>query len=115
MYKYHEPQNVLSPRRCVNSVTPLYDGGEDEAFSLAIVNWQGKDCIGIRWNITHGEWDDENKKSGQVTCVGEPNSRGYPTWFILPDDFLNQIINGDSEIINVIKSALDKIEQEEED
>jgi len=105
-YKYYDPKDVISPQRCVNSVTPLYDGGIDESFSLAIVNWQGKDCIGIRWNLTHGEWDDERKKNGSVICVGEPNSRGYPTWFILPDEFLSQIVNKESDIIEKIKKAL---------
>jgi len=108
--KYYAPKDVKSPRRCISSVTPLYDGGTDNAFSLAKITWQGKECIGIRWNVTQGEWDDENKINGTKICVGEPNSRGYPTWFILPNEFLKALLTGKGEISEAIRETLESID-----
>ena len=44
--------------------------------------------IGIRWNIAYSEWDDYRKQNGQDECIGNPQSRGIPTWFVLPDDMM---------------------------
>jgi len=40
----------------------------------------------MRWNVSEREWDDADKESGKVLCKGMPVSRGYPVWFVLPDD-----------------------------
>jgi hypothetical protein len=45
------------------------------------VNWENEDRIGIRWNGDGG--------SG----VGNPQSRGNATWFILPDELQEVILN----------------------
>jgi len=44
--------------------------------------------IGIRWNIAYSEWDDYRKQNGQGECIGNPQSRGIPSWFVLPDDMM---------------------------
>ncbi|MCQ4917018.1 hypothetical protein NE451_21310, partial [Bacteroides nordii] len=44
--------------------------------------------IGIRWNIAYSEWDDYLKQNGQDECIGNPQSRGITTWFVLPDDMM---------------------------
>ena len=97
MAKHHPAHTVLSPKDCVNNVAPLYDGGPTKGeYSVAIVTWQGQPCVGIRWNITERELNNPDKVSGKTACVGEPNSRGYATWFILPDEFLTDLLtNGD--------------------
>jgi hypothetical protein len=44
-----------------------------ETWAVALGYWEGKETLAIRWN-----GDDENP-------VGTPQSRGLPTWFILPN------------------------------
>ncbi len=110
-YNYFHPEDVISPKRCVYDVKELFDGGINEVFSLAIVNWQGAEKIGIRWNVNQNEWEYQEKMTGSKKCVGEPNSRGYPTWFILPDDFLIKLLNGEGDLAKKIKVALENINQ----
>jgi hypothetical protein len=109
MYKYHKPADVLSPKDCISNVRTIYDGGANPGeFSVAIVEWNEEPCIGVRWNITEREIDDEDKISGKKICVGEPNSRGYPTWFILPNDLLIDLTNG-SKISREISKYLETL------
>jgi len=107
MYKYYDPINVRSPRDCISEVVQIFDGEIDNgAYSLAKITWEGEDRIGIRWNVTLREWDQPNKKSGTDFCIGEPNSRGYPTWFILPNDFINTLLSGKGKIVNDLRELL---------
>jgi hypothetical protein len=111
MYRYHDPATVLSPQDCIDSVTTIYDGGVDNgAFAIAKVIWQGTPKIAIRWNITEREWNDPNKANGSTVCVGEPNSRGYATWFILPNDFILALLGGTGEIPTELRKVLAEIE-----
>ena len=54
----------------------LLNTGSDESvwagWSLARMLWDGYPAVGVRWN-------------GSSDWVGTPQSRGLPTWFILPD------------------------------
>lgn len=50
--------------------------------------WENTYKLGIRWNIAYSEWDDYRKQNGQDECIGNPQSRGIPTWFVLPDDMM---------------------------
>ena len=63
-----DPEKVVSPRKHLNSVKVIY---KNESFSIALLNYDGVNRIGIRWN------GGENEK-------GYPQSCGYPTWFLLP-------------------------------
>jgi hypothetical protein len=112
MYRYHDPTTVLSPKDCVSDVTPIFDGAVNNgAFSIAKVKWNGDPKIAVRWNVTEREWDDQNKINGSTVCVGEPNSRGYATWFILPNDLLKALLSGHGEIAEGVRKALEEIEQ----
>jgi hypothetical protein len=95
--RYITPQNVTSPRDFVQNVQILFDGG-NESFSIARLEWEGGSCIGIRWNIARREWDDPSKQSDERECVGMPSSRGYPVWFVLP----NEIRDGSFDLIGLI-------------
>ena len=74
---YIPPNNVISPRGVIADLAVAYDGGEsgggEEGYSIAVMEWdEEKDRMGIRWN---------GNKENQT---GNPQSRGIPTWFILP-------------------------------
>jgi len=58
----------------------LYNSGPG-GWSVARVNWEEEDRIGIRWNGADGPG------------VGNPQSRGNATWFILPDELQEVILN----------------------
>ena len=88
-YKYYLPKTVISPRKNVSDIKVIHDGGNVHgAYSVARLKWNNRDVIGIRWNISENEAYDPAKKAGKTICKGEPISRGYPTWFILPIGFL---------------------------
>ncbi|WP_165732711.1 hypothetical protein [Polaribacter sp. 20A6] len=94
-YIINHPSTVLSPKRNVKNVTVFYNGGAvPGGYSVAKLKWNGNDVIGIRWNITENEIHDKDKISGKKVCLGEPNSRGHSTWFILPDDLIEKLITG---------------------
>jgi hypothetical protein len=72
---YIDPQTVRSPRNRVGSVDVLYNSGPG-GWSVARVEYDNTpDCIAVRWNGSDGE-------SG----IGNPQSRGKPTWFVVPDE-----------------------------
>lgn len=83
--EYRNPKFVNSPRAHVEVVKIIYDGGvNSDDFSIAIIKWDGCPRIGVRWNISSSEYEDERKMNGQAECIGNPTSRGVPTWFVLP-------------------------------
>lgn len=93
-YKYNLPNTVLSPAKNVSNVRVLFDNGNFHgAYSVAILEWNKNDVSAIRWNITENEARNTEKIKGSAVCVGEPNSHGYSTWFIMLDDFIKQILN----------------------
>lgn len=67
---FKNPEEILSPRGRIKDLEVLE---KNEYYSIALLKWDDKDVIGVRWN------GDENS-------VGIPQSRGVPTWFILPDE-----------------------------
>jgi hypothetical protein len=78
---YVEPATVWAPKASIRSVEILYNSapGGPGGWSVARVNWEDEDRIGIRWN------------GGDGPGVGNPQSRGNATWFIVPDE-LNDAI-----------------------
>jgi hypothetical protein len=70
---YVEPATVVAPRTSVRSVDVLYNT-KSGGWSVARLNWEGEERLGIRWNGTEGPG------------VGNPQSRAVPTWFVLPDE-----------------------------
>jgi hypothetical protein len=84
---YIKPDLVLAPKRSWQLFHVLYDGGpgggeNDRATgsSLAIGRWDGKPVLAMRWNGHKG------------SRLGNPQSRGLPTWFIVPDEHVRQIL-----------------------
>ena len=77
---YFDPNRVQSPKASVgkDSVKVVHNGGESQkddpwsGWSVAELEWDGHPSVGIRWN-------------GNGNNVGNPQSRGVPTWFILPE------------------------------
>lgn len=78
---YTTPDMVVSPKsRITPPLEVLYDGGEEgqgDGFSIAKLKWDNQDAVAIRWN---GSTDSQI-----ASIAGTPQSRGLPTWFILPD------------------------------
>jgi hypothetical protein len=84
---YVEPAAVLSPRSSVRSVDVIYSTGNG-GWSLARIGWENSQSVGIRWN---GSYDEPG--------IGTPQSRGNPTWFILPDDLHDVILKKVEDLI----------------
>ena len=79
---YTDPTTVRSPKDRVLDVDVVYDKGPtDQSWSVARLKWDGKDAVGIRWN-------GEVAQSG----VGTPSSRSNPTWFIVPDEIADTLV-----------------------
>lgn len=77
---YIKPELVLSPKSSVSELEVIYDGGE-KSWAIAKMKWDEEETIGLRWN--------GNSKSP----VGNPQSRGVPTWFILPKEIADATLN----------------------
>lgn len=75
---YPNPESVISPKGAVKDVRVVYDTGVG-GWSMAKLLWNDKEALGIRWN---GNADN---------TLGNPQSRGIPTWFILPEDVANLV------------------------
>jgi len=80
---YQNPGQVKSPKGAVSHLRVLYDGGEQsaaardwEGWSVAELEWYEQPVLACRWN--------GSSSNGDVSDVGNPQSRGNPTWFILP-------------------------------
>lgn len=71
------PKGHVSPKSLLSDLRVLYDGGENQ-WSLAELKWEGSSALGLRWN--------GGSKDPRFPGIGNPQSRGIPTWFILPDE-----------------------------
>jgi hypothetical protein len=76
---YVNPETVLTPKNRIRSVQVLYNGGQ-HSWSLALVDFDDAERVGFRWNGA----DDE-------TGIGNPQSRGKPTWAILPPELASVV------------------------
>lgn len=89
---YYDPSEVIYPIKSVSKLFPIFDQGEGW-FSVSLLNWDNQPSIGVRWN---GE-DDEKK------ALGTPQSRGLPTWFIIPEPFEIPLLNS---VLQLIKEGV---------
>lgn len=80
---YVHPSLVTSPRAMLSDLEVVYDGGENE-WAVAKFKWNGQPVVGVRWN--GGSADP------RFPGMGNPQSRGVPTWFILPDRLADVIL-----------------------
>ncbi|MEM6187680.1 hypothetical protein [Shewanella vaxholmensis] len=78
---YVDPSTVISPKTSVSAVRVLEDKQEG-SFSIARIRYDNEDVIACRWNGSDSE------------PSGHPNSRGIPTWFIIPTEIENDILQG---------------------
>lgn len=76
---YVKPETVLTPRNRIHSVQVIYNGGQ-RSWSLALVDFDEEERIGFRWN---GAEDEPG--------IGNPQSRGKPTWAILPPELADVV------------------------
>lgn len=81
---YIEPATVLAPKASVRFVEILYNSASADkgGWSVARVGWEGSERVGIRWN---GAEDSPG--------IGNPQSRGHATWFILPEELERVILD----------------------
>ncbi|MCY3788911.1 MAG: hypothetical protein OXH63_08995 [Gemmatimonadetes bacterium] len=70
---YIEPNDVISPRTRWKLIAVLDNRGPSE-IAYALGEWDGEPKIAVRWN-----GDDEHP-------IGNPQSRGLPTWTMLDQD-----------------------------
>ncbi len=76
---YIEPKTVVAPRNRIRSAPDvLYNGGPG-GWSVALLDFDGQERVGIRWN---GDVEQP---------IGNPQSRGKPTWFIVPDELADVV------------------------
>lgn len=76
MAKYIKAEEVVSPRRRWSLIRVLETGEQPDSagqrVAISLGNWEGNPVLGMRWNGS-----DESP-------IGSPQSRGLPTWFIVP-------------------------------
>jgi len=88
MSNYPLPDAVTSPRLQWTLIKVLFRGDaadpalhDPEGYSVAVGRWDGQPCLGIRWNCNESR------------PVGNPQSRGLPTWFIVPKELEAAILS----------------------
>ncbi len=88
---YTDPWTVKSPKGVVSDLDVIYDG-KAHGWSLARMNWEGSPVFGMRWN---------GGSHNGIPSVGNPQSRGKPTWFVLPEE-IGEIIKSHLTLHNLI-------------
>lgn len=82
---YVEPTTVVAPRTVISEVQVIYDSHSDrasgESWSVAKFLWEGEPRLGMRWN------GDSRGKS-----IGTPQAFGQPTWFLIPKELEDKIL-----------------------
>jgi len=91
---YIEPQSVLSPRNTIRSVDVLYNSGAGGWSAARLTYWDGEEKIGLRWNGDEG------------AGVGHPQSRAYPTWFVVPEELEGLVRDRAEELSNLREGGL---------
>jgi len=71
---YVHPKDVKSPREFWTLIDVLHEGKQN-THAVAIGEWEGERRLAMRWN------------GGDDKPAGNPQSRGIPTWFVLPKDY----------------------------
>ena len=66
------PKRVNSPKQYWSLIDVLDDAGPEDV-AVALGRWDGKPTLAMRWNGADAE-----------KPLGNPQSRGIPVWFILP-------------------------------
>lgn len=82
-----DPQYVVSPKNRLRGPVEVLakhmeDGEGGNLYSIGRFGWDGAPVVGIRWD----------GKPKDPSDVGNPQSRGLPTWFILPGEIADVIV-----------------------
>jgi hypothetical protein len=81
---YQNPAQVRSPKGAVTHLRVIYDGGEQ---SQASDEWSGWSVAELEWYeepVMACRWNGSTSSEEGVSEIGNPQSRGNPTWFIIP-------------------------------
>jgi hypothetical protein len=76
---YIPPSDVKSPKASWVLLDVIYNGGAGE-HAVAVGEWDERRVLAMRWN-GHGD-----------NAIGNPQSRGIPTWFILPERYNEKVL-----------------------
>jgi hypothetical protein len=79
---YVDPYTVVSPKTRIKDIEIVYDSGPIEgSWAVAKFIWDKEERVGVRWN-------------GEPTGgVGTPQARGVPTWFVLPGELAQPVLD----------------------
>ena len=78
--KHIPPEDVHSPKLHWSLIKVLADKGPGE-YSVALGKWDNEPRIAMRWNGT------------EESPIGNPQSRGLPTWFMVPGNYQDGILD----------------------
>lgn len=96
---YIDPNTVLAPRTVISEVEVIYDSHRDsrgeESWSVARLLWARKPVVGIRWN------GDPSGKG-----IGTPQAFGQPTWFLVPTELENKVLEAAEKLARGGQDAL---------
>ena len=85
MSNYITPDKVVSPRQHWRLIRVLQTGEQGDSngdrVAIAIGTWDDDMRLAMRWN-----GDDDSP-------IGNPQSRGLPTWFMMPGRLNEAVIN----------------------
>lgn len=93
--RYIRPGEVTSPKSHLELIGIIDEGGMGTT-ALAVGIWnevqrgkpRSRPVLLMRWN----GYDDPRGDEG---TVGVPNSRGYPTWFVLEERYCDAILSSE--------------------
>lgn len=80
---YIPPSLVTSPKSRIRDLEVVCDAGEGK-WAVAKFKWDGRPVVGVRWNGGSG--------GAKQPEIGNPQSRGIPTWFVLPDELAEPVM-----------------------
>lgn len=88
-YICYDPEESISPLG-YKFIEMIHD---DDTYVVARIKRPEDEnpCLVVRWYIESSE-RESNGNTNKI-CKGYPNTRGYPTWFVLPDCILGDIHN----------------------
>ena len=84
-----KPEDVRSPQDRIRNLRVIYSN-HDEGWSIAEMEWRHHDSGQWRWRIGM-RWD------GAPAELGNPQSSGHPTWFLVPEGAIAQMISEHAE------------------
>lgn len=79
-YDYIKPEDCLSP--IPTRIDSIVYNCKDYAIAKLYYRDENELSLGIRWHLT--DYERKHYKGKKQRCKGYPNTRGLPTWFILP-------------------------------